>query len=86
MIELISMNSKAKKHAPVATKTFVLTLKGEKPLKVEFKPEPQKDDPEGTSSRFTAPAGRLPEKPALDKIEITGAIKGKQYHFTEDKD
>src|SRR6266540_2212759 len=47
---------------------------------------PQKGDPEGSSSRFSAAAGKVPEKPDLEKVEISGEIKGKQYHFTLDKD
>ncbi len=79
-------DSKVKKPVSTTTKAFVLTIKGEKAVKVEFKAEPQKGDPEGSSSRFSAAAGKVPEKPDLEKVEISGEIKGKQYHFTLDKD
>ena len=83
---LYLLDSKAKKHVATTTKMFVLTIKGEKGVKVEFKADPQKGDPEGESSRFSAAAGKVPEKPDLEKVEISGEIKGKQYHFTLDKD
>ncbi len=83
---LYVLNHKANKHVPITAKTIEMEIKGDKPQKIEFKAESQKEDPEDESSRFTAPAGKIPDKLDPSKVEIHAEIKGKQYHFVEDKD
>ncbi|MBI1915316.1 MAG: hypothetical protein HYS12_11345 [Planctomycetes bacterium] len=83
---LYVLNDKANKHVPITAKTIEMEYKGDKPQKIEFKAESQEGDPKDESSRFTAPAGKIPDKLDLSKVEIHAEIKGKQYHFVEDKD
>ncbi len=72
---------------PTAAKSFILTVKGDEKVKVEFVPDPQKGDPEGKASRFKAAADKLPKgKLDFEKVQIDGAIKGKPHHFELDKD
>jgi hypothetical protein len=79
--------SNAKTPVPTAAKSFILTVKGDDKVKVQFVPDPQKGDPEGQASRFKAAADKLPKgKLDLDKVQIDGAIKGKRHHFELDKD
>ena len=85
-VYLYVLNSNANKHVPISAKTIEMEIKGDKPQKIEFKAESQEGDQKDESSRFTAPAGKVPDKLDLSKVEIHVEIKGKQYHFLEDKD
>jgi len=78
-------DSKVKKPVPITAKTIEMEIKGEK-AKIEFKADRQEGDPEGESSRFKAAEGKVPDKLDLSKVEIHAKIKGKDYHFVEDKD
>src|SRR5262249_31354924 len=78
-------DSKIKNAVPITAKTIEMEIKGDK-QKIEFTADRQKDDPEGLSSGFMAPAGKIPENLDLSKVEFHAEIKGKQYHFVEDKD
>jgi hypothetical protein len=82
---LYVLGEKADRHVPISTKTIEMEIKGD-PSKIEFKAEPQEGDPEGKSSRFTAAAGKVPDKLDLSKLEFHAEIDKKQYHFVEDKD
>jgi len=83
---LYVLDGKVKKYVPITAKTIEMEVKGDKPLKIEFKAEPQEGETKDASSRFTAPAGKVPDNLDLSKVEIHAEIKDKQYHFTEDKD
>ena len=84
---LYILASNAKTPVPTTAKSFILTVKGDDKVKVEFVPDPQKGDPEGKASRFKAAADKLPKgKLDMEKVQIDGAIKGKQHHFELDKD
>ena len=82
---LYVLNANANKHVPITAKTIEMDIMGDKPQKIEFKAESQDGDPKDESSRFAAPAGKLPDNLDLSKVEIHAEIKGKQYHFVEDK-
>jgi hypothetical protein len=84
---LYVLASNAKTPVPTAAKSFILTVKGDANVKVEFVPDPQKGDPKGRASRFKAAADKLPKgKLDFDKVQIDGAIKDKAHHFELDKD
>jgi len=83
---LYVLNSNANKHVPITAKSIEMEIKGDKPQKIEFKAESQEGEPKDESSRFTAAAGKVPDKLDLSKVEFHAEIKGKQYHFVEDKD
>src|SRR5437667_10819174 len=69
-VYLYVLNSNANKHVPISAKTSKMEIKGDRPQKIEFKAESQKEDPEDESSRFTAPAGKDPCKLDISKVEI----------------
>jgi hypothetical protein len=81
---LYVLDSRARKAIPTAAETFTLMVKRDKPVKVEFKPERGKGETKAT--QFTAPADKIPEKMDMEKVEISGQIAGKPYHFTLDKE
>lgn len=84
---LYVLASNAKTPVPTEATHFILTVKGDKGVKVEFVPDPQKGDPRGKASRFKAAADKLPRgKLDLDKVQFDGVIKGKPHHFELDKD
>src|SRR5262245_45027494 len=81
---LYVLDNKVKNAVPTAAETFTLTAPGEKPLKVEFKAK--RGEGATKASEFTAKEGEIPEKMDLEKVEISGEIDGKPYHFKLDKE
>jgi hypothetical protein len=75
---------------PMAARSLVLKVKGDKAVNIEFLPDRQKKDPEGEASQFTAPADKMPENLNLEKVEISTEVKkGTEtipYHFKLDKE
>jgi hypothetical protein len=83
---LYVLASNAKTPVPTDARSFTLSIKGDKPVKVEFTPDRQEKDPEGQASRFKGAADNLPrDREGYRKAEISGAIKGKPYHFELDE-
>jgi hypothetical protein len=83
---LYVLDSKVKNAVPITARAIELEIKGDKPQTIQFKADRQQGDSEGESSRFMAPAGKVPAELDLAKVEIHAAIKEKQYHFIVDKD
>ncbi len=81
---LYVLDSKAKNPVLTAAETFTLEVKGEKPVKVEFKATRGKGLTK--ASEFTAKEGAVPEKMDLEKVEISGESDGNPYHFKLDKE
>ena len=73
-----------KTAVPIKDKKFTLSVKGAG--KVEFTADPQKSDPEGKASRFTAAASKLPKKIDFEQVEISGLVNGRPFIFKLDKD
>lgn len=79
-------DSKVKKTVPIAEKTITLNIADAPPVQIALQAEPQKDDPAGTSSRFSGTHDRLAEKLDDDKVEIEVTIDSKPHVFKVDKD
>jgi hypothetical protein len=82
---LYALDRNAKKAQPIKAELLTLELKGDKPVKVEFTPSKDKDDPADSCSRFTAPRDKLPKDVDHEKVEISGMIGGKPYRFEPDE-
>jgi hypothetical protein len=84
---LYVLASNAKTPVPSDARSFTLSLKGAKPLKVEFTPDPQKGDTKAGATRFKGASDKLPlGREDYKTAEISGEIKGKPYHFKLDED
>lgn len=74
------LDGEVKKAVPIEAKSIKLTLKSESPpVTIELKAEPQKDDPAGKASRFSAIHEKLGSKLDPEKIVASGKVKGKPY-------
>lgn len=81
---LYVLDSRVKNAVPTAAETFTLTIKGDKPVKVTFKAK--RGEGLTKASEFTAGEGEMPETVDFEKVEISGEIDGKPYHFKLDEE
>jgi hypothetical protein len=77
--EVYLLDDHVKEYIRTKADALTLTLKGTPPKVVTFKPEPQKDDPMGQSSRFTATDPLLTGD--LKDAEINVKVNDKPYSF-----
>lgn len=74
------LDGEVKKAVPIEATSIKLTLKIESPpVTIELKAEPQKDDPAGKASRFSATHEKFGSKLDPEKIVASGKVKGKPY-------
>jgi hypothetical protein len=83
---LYALDKNVKKASPLKTDKLTLEVKGDKPVKVEFAPSKDKEDPADACSRFTAARDKLPKDIDFDSVEISGEVGGKPYSFILDED
>ena len=74
------LDGEVKNVVPIEATTIKLTLKSENPpVTIELRAEPQKDDPAGKASRFSATNEKFGSELDPEKIVASGKVKGKPY-------